>query len=343
MLFKIVLLLIISINFCTASSDQELDALCTVYKYLDDYQNLDNWSIGCADNYTGPSSIKCKFDGIECNYNGHVSEMFLHPYNGTFDKSFWFSFPQIKGLYFFSDLGSYPECIFPEYGWTNLTNLKEFSIVGCHVNYYINDTHLPLDILHSESLTNFGLGDSIQLNLQTPNYFPSEWLSPPYGPNIEGIALFGNNLYGEIPINFINYPKLVQLMLFNNDLHGEIPIEYFTTNNKLSDLYLDDNKLWGSIPKLSTDSGLKLLSVDNNILSGNIDSTLWNQLTWLEISFNELSGDLTSISVNHEMYFDAAYNNFTGTIDDSFCKYMTKCNLSGNDVKKNTGVKCCKF
>ena len=68
--------------------------------------------------------------------------------------------------------------------------------------------------------------------------------------------------------------RVIELALFENQLSGEIPPELDSLSN-LRGLYLSDNQLNGEIPsKLGSLSSLRLLAIDGNRLTGEIPPEL---------------------------------------------------------------------
>ena len=95
---------------------------------------------------------------------------------------------------------------------------------------------------------------------------------------VQGIALYNNNLTGQISPLLCNLSKLFTLFLESNNLTGQIPHGLGQLEN-LTFLYLRNNYLSGQLPAF-TDCPLIGLYVSNNQLSGGISDTLINN-PWL--------------------------------------------------------------
>ena len=135
---------------------------------------------------------------------------------------------------------------------------------------------------------------------------------------MEALGLANNRLSGEIPAEFSNLEKLVQLRLSNNQLTGEIPLELIRLAN-MELLQLGRNQLTGVIPsELGGLSNLEILELNENRLTGQIPDRL-GDLTLLEslhLDGNQLTGDIPSalsdLTELDELYL--AGNQLTGCI-----------------------------
>ncbi|KAK1548988.1 hypothetical protein Q3G72_008920 [Acer saccharum] len=140
-----------------------------------------------------------------------------------------------------------------------------------------------------------------------------------------------------------------QLQVFNlegNRLQGSIPSEICNLRN-LGDLYLSDNKFFGSIPACLGDiTSVRVLHLNSNNLTSTIPSSLWNlkdivdlnlsnnsfvghlpldignlrAVTYIDLAWNKLSGEIPS-SIGHLqnlIKFSIAHNKLKGRIPESF-------------------------
>jgi hypothetical protein len=130
------------------------------------------------------------------------------------------------------------------------------------------------------------------------------------------LYLFNNQLFGSIPIQIGSLSELVWLALDNNQFVGTIPSEL--TDLNLSELYLDNNLLSGSISELFFLTRLTRLDLFSNSFTGTIPSQIGfvNKLTSLSLYSNQLSGSIpTEIgSLNQIEYFDVTDNCFLNSI-----------------------------
>ncbi|XP_071693240.1 probable LRR receptor-like serine/threonine-protein kinase At1g67720 [Rutidosis leptorrhynchoides] len=102
---------------------------------------------------------------------------------------------------------------------------------------------------------------------------PAQWewvsCSSNVPPRISKIALSGSNLEGEIPSGIKDLQDLTELWLNENSLSGSIPD--MSNLEKLTIVHLENNKLTGSLPSyFGTLPNLKELYIQNNSLSGDI-------------------------------------------------------------------------
>lgn len=132
------------------------------------------------------------------------------------------------------------------------------------------------------------------------------------------IAIYSNNLTGNVPPELGNLTNLTNFEIAYNQLSGSIPPEFSNLSN-LSSLSLYSNQLTGNIPTaLGNLSNLISLRLGFNQLTGNIPAQFGalSSLATLDICNNQLTGsippELGNLSNLHSLYL---YNNqLTGTI-----------------------------
>ncbi|KAF5802025.1 putative protein kinase RLK-Pelle-LRR-III family [Helianthus annuus] len=89
--------------------------------------------------------------------------------------------------------------------------------------------------------------------------------------NLKSVYFSYNNFSGEFPASLTTLHRLKTIVLSGNHLSGEIPDSLLNVK-RLYAFYVDDNNFTGNIPPLNQ-SGLKLLNLSNNQLSGQIPAT----------------------------------------------------------------------
>ncbi|KAK9678029.1 hypothetical protein RND81_11G183200 [Saponaria officinalis] len=141
------------------------------------------------------------------------------------------------------------------------------------------------------------------------------------------LSLNSNRLTGPIPATIGNLTNLNWLDIADNRLSGPIPVSNGTTPGldlllKTQHFHFGKNKLSGTIPPslFSSDMILKHLLFDNNLLTGELPSTLGlvKTLEVVRVDRNSLSGPLPSnlsnlIDVNELVLSN---NAFTGALPD---------------------------
>ncbi|MCP4216199.1 MAG: hypothetical protein GY765_16245 [bacterium] len=113
-------------------------------------------------------------------------------------------------------------------------------------------------------------------------------------PRLVYLALEMNAINGSLPPELGNLKQLADINLNYNGLTGEIPTELCNMSS-LAFLTLNGNSLSGSIPtEIGNLSNLQILVLAQNKLSGSIPTELENlsELIWLDLSANRLSGNI---------------------------------------------------
>jgi len=110
--------------------------------------------------------------------------------------------------------------------------------------------------------------------------------------NLEALTVAVNNLTGPIPFEIFNISTIREISMPLNELIGHLPsnVGFFLPN--LQHLYLDGNKLSGTIPSsISNASQLTKLDLSSNSFSGLIPKSLGN--LWLLERLNLAGNNLT--------------------------------------------------
>ncbi|KAJ3109605.1 hypothetical protein HDU96_007168 [Phlyctochytrium bullatum] len=114
-------------------------------------------------------------------------------------------------------------------------------------------------------------------------------------PRLQVLALFGNQLVGEIPRDVANASALVNLDLSFNRLEGNVPDEVFGMP-RLARLSLNDNRVGGGLAAESVSrwTGLTALYIQNNQMSGPLPPELGQLpgIQELDVSGNFFNGSL---------------------------------------------------
>ncbi|XP_048446298.1 LRR receptor-like serine/threonine-protein kinase EFR isoform X2 [Pyrus x bretschneideri] len=203
----------------------------------------------------------------------------------------------------------------------NLRNLKDFDLGDNPLNTTIPASRRNL----STSLLYF---DLMRSNIR--GNIPVDIAN--FSSLIE-INLGNNQLSGAIPTSIQRLQNLQALYLNDNELQGHVPYELCQLNN-LVELLLAGNRLSGSIPScLGTLAGaLRDLSLDSNLLTSKIPSSLWElkHILFLNLSSNSLVGPLSEDigKLEDVVEIDLSNNHFSGNIPDSIGGLLNMINLS---------------
>ncbi|XP_059077346.1 receptor-like protein 19 isoform X1 [Cryptomeria japonica] len=171
--------------------------------------------------------------------------------------------------------------------------------------------------------------------------------------NLTTITMASCGLSGEIPPSFANLSRLQRLDLSGNSLRGKIPA--FGGSLPLSEFYLSDNNLEGSLPSslggklngtipstLSNISTLWVLYLHDNSLIGPIPTSFGklSKLGYLDLSNNRLNGTFSFFILNNCPkldLLDLSGNMLTIKVNTSVipkfqltCLALHQCNIRGN-------------
>ncbi|CAK8999907.1 unnamed protein product [Durusdinium trenchii] len=128
---------------------------------------------------------------------------------------------------------------------------------------------------------------------------------------LEDLTLAGNGLQGEIPANL----RSQRLSLARNNLTG--PIRKEMCHERLSGLFLSNNKLVGKIPQeLLECPSIKRLDLANNKLNGTVQTTLPKLMQELRLNNNNLSGEIPAelMQAPELTLLRLDCNNFSGSV-----------------------------
>lgn len=142
---------------------------------------------------------------------------------------------------------------------------------------------------------------------------------------INSINLRRNLLTGTIPNENYRLDNLRHLGLSYNELSGSIPYSLLEQNLFVEELYLDHNRLNGTIPEPRTDSPLQHLWLHDNELSGSIPSFDLDSLESLFLANNRLEGPIPShlFRIDSLNELDVSNNRLTGTISAEIGLYQS--------------------
>lgn len=182
----------------------------------------------------------------------------------------------------------------------------------------------------------------------------SNWLTGPlhtwYGVTVsvsEGVrrvvsvALYNNNLVGNLPAEIGDLTNLQVFHLFNNQLTGNIP-NTIGNLTQLRDLYASGNQINGSIPvAIGNLTLLENLNLTSNQLTGSIPTEIGNltNLKNLMLGFNLLTGSIPHEIGNLEQLqlLSVLSNLMTGNIPSEIgnLSLLTKAHLAVNNLSGN--------
>ncbi|CAI9093636.1 OLC1v1029185C1 [Oldenlandia corymbosa var. corymbosa] len=186
----------------------------------------------------------------------------------------------------------------------NLSFLVSLNMSG---NYFHGS--LPRELSQLRRIRSIRLSNN-NFSGQVPTWF---------GPKLQVLTLFDNNLDGVIPSSISNMSTLEFLGLSGNSLSGNIP-EEIGNLKRLTFLGLEKNSLVGFIPSsIFNISTLESIGFTQNNLTGNLPAHLCDRLPNLRgiyFSFNHLSGQIpSSLSRCSQLQMlSLSSNNFSGFI-----------------------------
>jgi Leucine-rich repeat (LRR) protein len=156
--------------------------------------------------------------------------------------------------------------------------------------------------------------------------------------HVKELNLWGNNMFGTIPIEIGNLSFLEKIHFESNQLHGEIPAEFGNLMN-LSNFYAENNQLSGKLPsELGDLSKLSNLRLYSNQLGGPLPVELGNipSLLYINLAYNQITGTLPVEYGNliNLDYLDLSNNLLTGSIPPQIGNLtkITHLDLSDNQL-----------
>uniref|UniRef100_A0A0E0G1C9 non-specific serine/threonine protein kinase n=1 Tax=Oryza nivara TaxID=4536 RepID=A0A0E0G1C9_ORYNI len=251
----------------------------------------------------------CAWEGITCNPNRMVTDMFLAS----------------RGL---------EGVISPSLG--NLTGI--FSSTTWEVMKSLVALNASTNSFTGNIPTSFCVSAPSFALLELSNNQFSGGIPPGLGncSKLTFLSTGRNNLSGTLPYELFNITSLKHLSFPNNQLEGSIDGIIKLIN--LVTLDLGGNKLIGSIPhSIGQLKRLEELHLDNNNMSGELPSTLSDctNLVTIDLKSNRFSGKLTNVNFStlpNLKTLDVVWNNFSGTVPESIysCRNLTALRLSYN-------------
>ncbi|KAF6168715.1 hypothetical protein GIB67_026601 [Kingdonia uniflora] len=277
---------------------------------VDPIKHLDSWNKGdpCTSNWTGVSCFDVM--GSDDGYV-HVQQLQLLNLNLSGSLS-----PEIGLLSHVEVLilngnklsGSLPD----EIGY--LPNLVRLQVDQNHISGTIPKSFANLNSIIHLHLNNNSISGQIPPELSRL-------------PNVLHFQLDNNHFDGsQIPASYGNMSSLVKLSLRNCSLQGAIPD--FSRITTLHYLDLSLNQLTGIIPPNKLSDNVTTMSLENNLLSGSISSSIWR-----EKIFN----------VDEMLTLDFRNNSLSNIIGDLNSSANVTLRLQGNPVCHNANVNIARF
>ncbi|CAK9142151.1 unnamed protein product [Ilex paraguariensis] len=219
------------------------------------------------------------------------------------------------------------------------------SIRHLHLNNNSISGHIPSELSNLSTILHLLLDNNNLLG-----YLPPEFSN---FPDLRILQLDNNNFIGaEIPASYGNLSRLAKLSLRNCSLQGAIPdlssipnLSYIDLSRNqltgsipskklsysMTTIYLSHNHLNGSIPgSFSLLPSLQKLSLENNLLSGSVDASIWQNKSFsstarliLDLrnnSLSNISGDLDPpVNVSLRLQGNPICGNANGGNIGQFC------------------------
>ncbi|XP_024165457.1 receptor kinase-like protein Xa21 isoform X2 [Rosa chinensis] len=147
------------------------------------------------------------------------------------------------------------------------------------------------------------------------------------------LSVVKNQLSGLVPASIGRIRNLQGLYLESNTFQGRMPDELCQLKN-LASLFLGGNRLSGSIPSCigNLTGALRKLSLESNLLTSTVPSTLWGltYILYLNLSSNSLIGSIGEDVGNLKVAIDIDFSNnrLSGSIASSVGGLQNLVNLS---------------
>uniref|UniRef100_A0A0E0JXB2 Receptor kinase-like protein Xa21 n=1 Tax=Oryza punctata TaxID=4537 RepID=A0A0E0JXB2_ORYPU len=213
------------------------------------------------------------------------------------------------------------------------------SIKQIHMSHNELEGSLPSSIFNLSSLE--------ELNLQFNNLNGTIPLDLGNSlPNLQFFLISHNQFHGLIPPSLCNATMLRWIQTVSNSLSGTIPQCLGIKQKSLYSVTFEDNQLetrnnydWGFMSSLTNCSNLRLLSVSDNNLTGELPNSVGNLSTRLEYfltNYNSITGKIPEGIGNLASlkFIDMSSNFHEGTIPASLgkLKNLNKLSLSYNNL-----------
>lgn len=324
MIFKIILLSLITFTFCNFCDQNDINGLTKIYNNMNghDWYKNNNWvsNTSCCDWY-----------GIYC-VNGRVNSINFPPNNVT---GF---FPNLNGTLDFLEKITITGN-FIKGGLSGLIGLKSLCVIDLQNNLIYEE--IPSHFLQNEKYIYLNIADNMLYG-----HLPT--IISPY---MESLFLFSNQLTGNFPwiINssflqidlsdnllvglpdtFESTPSLELLYLKNNNISSEIPKSLSYTN--ITHLILDNNRFYGEIPRYFLElKSLQNFYANNNLLSSGINNL--SKVKFIEVVDNKFNEIIPPDFLGYAIVFIARNNNFKGNVN-------IYCNMQSNiiDLTNNPNI-----
>jgi len=112
--------------------------------------------------------------------------------------------------------------------------------------------------------------------------------------SLEKVNLRNNRIGGTIPNSVGSLILLTSFDVSYNNLQGKLPSNLFTTATGLEVLRVGHNSLTGTIPNLSLFQ-LRELNLSFNNFTGTLPDLSLSRLTELNLSYNYFTGNMTNV------------------------------------------------
>ncbi|CAN1187536.1 Probable LRR receptor-like serine/threonine-protein kinase At3g47570 [Linum perenne] len=196
-----------------------------------------------------------------------------------------------------------------------LGHLKSLQYLALNFNHLYGE--IPPSIFNLSALTELWLAEN-QLHGVLPSSIGVSL------PNLENLCVYGNQFTGSVPSSLSNASNLVLLQLQGNNFTGSMPS--MSSSNKLFRFFIHQNSLGTGeandlsfLSSLTNATSLEIVQIDENNFGGSLSHHIGNlsrSLKLLSVTNNMISGNIPSeiqYLVNLEQLW--AYNNdLSGTI-----------------------------
>ncbi|GJN19400.1 hypothetical protein PR202_gb06677 [Eleusine coracana subsp. coracana] len=277
--------------------------LATLLKLKTDWGSpsaLSSWS--------SENSTYCKWSGIICNSNGHVTTLSFH--------NFHIAHPIPASICSLNDLSHL------DLSYNNLTGDFPTALYNCSALQFLDLSNNEFSGALPADIDKLSPGTMEHLNLSSNGFTGKVPSGIAEFPKLKSLVLDTNSFNGSYPATAIsNLVSLETLTLASNPfMPGPVP-EEFSKLTKLKTLWLSGMNLTGVIPdSLSALTELTLLDLSQNKLHGEIPGWVWNhqKLQCLYLFANNFIGGIgPSINATNMIELDLSTNSLTEPIPDA--------------------------